>query len=64
MTEGTQAAATIESFLEIGSKVFTWIMTQITTLADFVMKTPMLATFVVLALIYAAFRIGRSLIRI
>lgn len=54
----------IGSFLGLGTEVMTWIMAQIKTLASFVMETPMLAVFVVLALIYAAFRIGRSLIHI
>lgn len=58
------ATASITTFLGYGTEVMTWIMTQIKTLATFVMETPMLSVFVVLALIYAAFRIGRSLIRI
>ncbi len=58
------ATSTITTFLGYGTELMTWIMTQVETLATFVMKTPMLAVFVVLGLIYAAFRIGRSLIRI
>ena len=60
----TGSTGTIETFLGYGSQVMTWIMTQISTIATFVMDTPMLAVFVLLSLIYAAFRIGRSLIRI
>ena len=62
--ESSTTTSTIATFLGYGSEVMTWIINQIKTLATTVMDTPMLAVFVVLALVYAAIRIGRSLIRI
>lgn len=57
-------ASALTTFLQQGTEVVTWLLAQVTAFCNLVMDTPALAVFVILALVYAAIRIGRSLIRI